>query len=203
MRQLTFGSDEAAASTVRKILSIHDRVNGVLRQTTGTYPAATRYSAHDPALLLWVHATLIDSHVRILEPILRAFTTAERDRYCREAAPFAELLGADSGAVPRTWHQLQDYMSAQIGGGHVVVGVDARELAPAILHPRYSRLLWPLRNAMELVTVGSLPLAIRDGYGFTWDAARERRRHRVLGNLNRVRAITPDSLARWPEARAR
>ena len=58
-----------------------------------------------------------------------------------------------------------------------------------------------MQHAGELVTIGSLPPAIRNGYGFTWNATRERRRQRVLATLRALRAVTPDSFARWPEAR--
>jgi len=201
MRQLTFGSDEAADAAVRRILGIHDRVNGTMPEGAGAHAGGTRYSAHDPALLLWVHATLLDSHVRILEPILRAFTADERDRYCREAAPFAEILGAKPDDVPRTWEQLQDFITAQIRSGRVTVGAEARALSPAILRPTVARAMWPLRQASELVTIGSLPSEIRDGYGFSWDDDRQRRQQRVLGTLRRLRAVTPDFFARWPEAR--
>jgi len=201
MRQLTFGSDDAAAAAVRRIMGIHDRVNGTLHETAGAHAGGTPYSAHDPALLLWVHATLLDSHVRILEPVLRPFTPEERDRYCREAASFAVVLGATPDDVPRTWQQLQDFITAQIETGCLTVGADARALAPAVLRPPFGRLVWPLQYAAELVTVGSLPPAIRNGYGLTWSAARQRRRQRVLATLRALRALTPDRLARWPEAR--
>ena len=102
MRQLTFGTDEEAEAVVRRILGIHDRVNGTLREAAGTHAGGTRYSAHDPALLLWVHATLLDSHVRILEEVLRPFTPDERDRYCRETAVFA--VGARRPAGRRATH---------------------------------------------------------------------------------------------------
>jgi uncharacterized protein (DUF2236 family) len=201
MRQLTFGSDAEAAAVVRRILGIHDRVNGTLREGAGPHAPGTRYSAHDPALLLWVHATLLDSYVRILEPILRRFTEEERDRYCREAAPYAVVLGAISDDVPRTWQRLQDYMTTEIESGRVTVGADARALAPDVLRPSLGRLLAPLYFPGELVTIGSLPPAIRDGYGFTWSAVRERRLQRVLATARRLRGLTPDALARWPEAR--
>jgi uncharacterized protein (DUF2236 family) len=201
MRQLTFGSDEAAAAALRRILGIHDRVNGTLHEAVGPHAGGVRYSAHDPGLLLWVHATLLDSHVRILEPVLRPFTPEERDRYCREAALFAVALGATPDAVPRTWQQLQDFITAQIESGQVTVGAEARALAAAILRPAFARFMWPLQQASELVTIGSLPPAIRSGYGFTWNATRERRRQRVLATLRALRAVTPDRLARWPEAR--
>jgi uncharacterized protein (DUF2236 family) len=201
MRQLTFGSDEAAAAARRRILGIHDRVNGTLHEAVGAHTGGARYSAHDPGLLLWVHATLLDSHVRILEPVLRPFTPEERDRYCREAALFAVALGATPDAVPRTWQQLQDFITAQIENGQVTVGAEARALAAAILRPAFARVMWPLQQASELVTIGSLPPAIRSGYGFAWNATRERRRQRVLATLRTLRAVTPDLFARWPEAR--
>ena len=201
MRQLTFGSDAEAEAAVRRILGIHDRVNGALGRTTGPHAGGTRYSAHEPGLLLWVHATLLDSHVRVLEPLLRPFTSVERDRYCTETAPFAEVLGARPGDVPRTWDDLQAYMTAETESGRVIVGDDARTLAPAILRPAFGRLVWPLQATGELMTVGSLPRPIRDGYGFTWDDARERRRSRAVAALRAVRARTPDVFARWPEAR--
>jgi uncharacterized protein (DUF2236 family) len=201
MRQLTFGSDDEAAEATRRILNIHNTVKGQLRDGAGAYAGGTPYSAHDPALLLWVHATLLDSHVRILAPILRSFTAAECDRYCRETAPFAELLGARPDDVPRTWQQLQDFMAAEIDSGRVAVGADARALAPAILRPSLSHFAWPLPHASELVTVGSLPATIRDGYGFAWNATRERRQQRVLATLRQLRGLSPDLIARWPETR--
>ena len=202
MRQLVFGTDDVAAAAVRRILGVHDRVNGTLDEAAGPHARGARYSAHDPDLLLWVHATLLDSHVRILDAVLRPFTPDERDRYCRETAAIAVMLGAVSGEVPGTWADVQGYMTAQIASGRLSVGADARALAPAILRPSFGRVLWPLRQAGELLTVGWLPPAIRDGYGFTWNDARQRRHDRALATLRTLRAWTPDLVARWPEARA-
>jgi uncharacterized protein (DUF2236 family) len=201
MRQLVFGSDDEASAVIARIRAVHDRVHGALADGAGTHAGGARYSAHDPALLLWVHATLLDSHVRILEPLLRPFTADERDRYCREAGSFAVLLGAAAVDVPRTWQQLQDYMTAEMASGRVTVGADARVLSGDILRSSLGRMLWPLQRAGELVTIGSLPPAIRSSYGFGWNDARERRRQRVLAALRAVRAATPDRVARWPEAR--
>jgi uncharacterized protein (DUF2236 family) len=201
MRELVFGSDEAAAAAARRIRTIHDRVNGTLRESAGPHPGGTPYSAHDPALLLWVHATLLDSHVRVLERVLRPIAPDERDRYCRETAPFAEVLGARPADVPRTWAQLQAYLAAELDSGRMTIGADARALAPAILRPPFGWLVWPLQHVGELVTIGSLPAAIREGYGFGWNARRQRRHDRALAMLAALRARTPDLLACWPEAR--
>lgn len=201
MRHLVFGADEKATAAVDGILRIHDRVHGELAEATGVHPAGAAYSAHDPALLLWVHATLVDSHVAVLGPILGPFTGGQLDRYCGETAPLAVALGARADEIPRDWRRLQDYIAGEIAGGRVAVGTEARALAPAVLRPGLARLAWPLNRVGERVTIGSLPPAIRDGYGFAWDAARERRMRRVLSTLRAMRRRTPDLLARWPEAR--
>jgi uncharacterized protein (DUF2236 family) len=200
MRRITFGTDEQAADAVRSILAVHDRVKGNLHEGAGVHTPGTPYSAHDPGLLLWVHATLLDSNLRILEHVLGPFTAHELDAYCGETAPLAIVLGARAHEVPRTWQQLQAFMAGEMESGRVAVGAEARTLAAAVLRPAMGRLVWPLQYAGELVTVGSLPPAIRESYGFRWNATRERRMRRVLATLRRLRARTPDSLARWPES---
>src|SRR5262249_44359694 len=67
MLALTFGSPEEAESVAKIINGIHDRVHGTLPVAAGSFPAGARYSAHDPALLAWVHATLVDSFLLTYE----------------------------------------------------------------------------------------------------------------------------------------
>jgi uncharacterized protein (DUF2236 family) len=201
MRQLVFGTETEAAEAVDRIRGIHDRVHGELRGATGAYASGAAYSAHDSALLVWVHVTLLDSHVRVLEPVLGTFTAEELDVYCRETARLTMALGARAADVPLTWQQVQCYMTAEIDSGRIAVGDEARGLAMAVLRPSIARLAWPLQHAGELVTVGLLPSPIRDGYGLPWSAARERRMHQLQAALRVMRRCTPDVLARWPEAR--
>ncbi len=64
MLSLTFGSEAEIRRTVEQINAIHGRVHGRLDRTAGAYAAGTPYDATDPALLAWVHATLVDSQLR-------------------------------------------------------------------------------------------------------------------------------------------
>ena len=98
-------------------------------------------------------------------------------------------MGTNAASAPERAFRIEPYDYA-----------DARALAPVVLRPAFGRLVWPLQYLGELVTVGSLPAAIREGYGFAWDASRERRMRRALAMARRLRAVTPDVLARWPEA---
>lgn len=202
MRRLTFGSDTEADAALSAIERIHTRVHGTLPDAVGVHAAGTRYSAHDPALLLWVHATLIDSHVRVLEELLRPISPEERDTHCRETAAFAVALGASKAEVPATWDALQEYITGQIARNVVCVSPQARNLVPAVLRPPLWWAAWPAQRVGELITVGLLPDPIRTQYGFAWNDERERRMRRVLRRLSRARRWMPEAVARWPEARS-
>src|SRR4029434_5063630 len=92
MLSLTFGDEVSREGTPAAIRAIHRRVNGLLPAATGPFPSGTPYSAEDPALVLWVHATLIESVVLVYEQLVAPLTAAERDEYCAEAFPIAVAL---------------------------------------------------------------------------------------------------------------
>ena len=52
---------------VARINAIHDCMNGRLTEAAGIFPAGTLYSAHDPSLLVCVHATLLEMNLRVYE----------------------------------------------------------------------------------------------------------------------------------------
>src|SRR5690348_16107402 len=86
MLALTFGSPDDAAGAAARINAIHDRVHGRLDHAAGGRAPATAYSAHDPALLAWVHATLLDSFLGAYRLFVGPLSPAEADRYCLEAS---------------------------------------------------------------------------------------------------------------------
>lgn len=200
MLSLTFGNDAARDATIATINGIHRRVNGTLREKVGPFPAGTPYSAEDPALLLWVHATLLESIPLVYEQVVAPLSARERDVYCEEATWVPRALGAPEGA-PRTWPELQEYLAQMHQSGVLVVSAQARQLARAVLAPPLATLAWPAAYLNRLVTVGLLPPPVRQQYGFSWSRADEIRMSRALAVLRRVRRLTPNALALWPEAR--
>ncbi|MGA0229851.1 MAG: oxygenase MpaB family protein, partial [Ilumatobacteraceae bacterium] len=83
----TFGPAEQAEQAVAMVNRIHERVRG-------TAPDGREYSARDPRLLLWVHATEVDSflaaHDRYGE---RPLDPEGRDEYVAQMARVASGLG--------------------------------------------------------------------------------------------------------------
>lgn len=191
MLALSFGTDDEAINAAATINSIHDRVSG------------PHYSAHDPELLRWVHATLVDSMPAIYERLVAPLSTDERDQYCAEAAIMEPLLDIPDGFLPRSTAQLGSYMRQMLDGGHLVVNERSRALARGILFPPGWRFLWLVFRPLQLMTVGLLPACVREDYGFTWTTNDARALARWTTALRVIHRLLPRGVRQWPAARRR
>lgn len=203
MLALTFGDPMEHGQAIARIRAIHTRVRGRLREGTGPFPAGTPYSAEDPALLLWVHCTLIDSVLLVHDALVAPLSEGDKDTYCQEAVDVAIALGAIDAALPRSWAALQAYLTREYASGRVTVGSDARAIVDAVLFPPLSAISGPFAWVNRIVTLGLLPPGVRDQYGYAWSARRERQWHRTAAVIRTLRKFTPRPVAWWPEARRR
>ena len=201
MLSLTFGTDEEAIGVAARINGIHDRVSGRLREPAAALEAGAPYSAHDPELLRWVHATLLESIPLTYELLVGPLTTEERDRYCAEAAIMEPLLGIPAGLLPRDSAQLDAYMRAMLHGPRIGASATSRALARALLFPPGWRLLWPVFRTLQLITIGLLPGPIREGYGFRWTVRDARALARWTAALRLLHGVAPRFVREWPAAR--
>jgi uncharacterized protein (DUF2236 family) len=203
MLDLTFGTLEQRERVLDGIRAIHRRVHGTLHDAVGTFAAGTPYSAEDSGLLVWVHATLVDSIVLTYERLVEPITPADRDRYCADSADVAVALGVRADAVPRTWDAIRACLDEGYASRHIVVGAPARAIALAILspvrNPLARRLLTPI---ISLLAAGQLPAAIRAQYGLAWSRRRARRFARLMTLLRLARRAAPAWIARWKSARS-
>ncbi len=196
MLSLTFGDTEQMIRAAAGINAIHDRVRG---HVPG--PARQAYSAHDPDLQRWVHATMLDTIPLTYERLVGPLTLRERDQYCVEAAIMEPLMGMPDGWLPRDSAQLDSYMRQMLAGGTLVVTDNSRALAQALLYPPRWYLLWPAFRPMQLLTVGSLPASIRQAYGFEWRPRDERALARWIRLLKASQRLLPPVAREWPVAR--
>jgi uncharacterized protein (DUF2236 family) len=201
MLALTFGNESEARRAAEAINRIHDRVHGALDARQGAYPAGTPYTAHDPALLAWVHATLLDSFLLTYEVFVGPLSDEERDRYCDEARRVEPALGIPTGRLPRTRAELSGYMVAMLAGADIAVTDTARSLARQVLHPPLARPLRPLLALARLPAVGLLPPRVRAAYGLTWSPGQERALRLLAASSRRVLPLLPSRLRDWPAAR--
>jgi len=171
----TYGDTASALAAAAWVRKIHVHVRGVDPET------GLPYSAEDPALLLWVHAGMVDSVVDVVQRYGRTLDDAGADRYVAEMVRFAEIVGVPAKQVPTTVASLRSYLES----------VELRQATPAakeaigiVLSPPASfplggegdpaqrarsggedeiRNLW---HDLAQVAVGTLPDWAREMYGF-------------------------------------
>jgi uncharacterized protein (DUF2236 family) len=97
------GVAERAAAHVRRV---HGHVNGVDPET------GRAYSATDPALLLWVHAALVDSGIAACALFGEELSKADADRHVAEMTVAAAIVGVPDGMVPATADELAAYIES-------------------------------------------------------------------------------------------
>ena len=113
---VTYGSKAEADGAAQAVRAAHARVRGTTRSQLGVFPPGTRYSAEDPELMLWVHATLVHASLRAYQRFEGALSREDQERYHREMAVVARLFGTPADVLPATLADLRAYFSAQIEG---------------------------------------------------------------------------------------
>ena len=202
MLGLCFGTEREALTVSGRINAIHDRVHGELHENAGAFPVGTAYSAHDPALLAWVHATLLVMNLRVYELFVAPVSAEDKDRYCAEAAAIEPHLGIPEGYLPRTVGELERYFDGKLASEEIFVTDVARTLARTIVYPDAPRVAGPLFALMRVITLGLLPPRIRDRYGFAWNSRHETVLRLAAGLIRRLLPLTPPIVRYWPAARA-
>lgn len=156
---IVFGTEEQARETAAVVAAVHDRVNG------------PGYHANDPELLMWVHATLVDTALRVHARFLGSLTPDEAERYYAESIVVGEMLGIPRDVQPPDHAAFRRYVRTMVAT--LEVSDEARQLATDVLHPRLPWVAEPLFTLARQLTVGLLPRPLREGYGLTWDSRRK------------------------------
>lgn len=196
MLTLTYGSTQTAWQAAHAIDTIHDRVNG---QDEGQQ----RYSARDPELLKWVHATFADSMFQTYEMFVGPLNRAEKDEYLKHASFVAPLLGAPLGYFPESQAELEAYMTEMLASGVLIAGPQAHQLADYVLEKLPVPLLGrALQWYARLLVGGMLPLSLRQAYGFKVGKREERiLRATAWVYHHLLHPILPPVWRRWKVAR--
>jgi uncharacterized protein (DUF2236 family) len=105
LAMISFGERAAAVRAATRVRRIHDHVRGV-------DPVTGRpYAAGDPALLLWVHAALVQSGLAAGQAFGTPLSAEDGDRYVAEMMVAAELVGVPRLLVPQGVAELGQYVA--------------------------------------------------------------------------------------------
>ncbi len=183
---IVFGDRATALAAARAVNQAHARVAG------------EGYRALDPDLLLWVHATLVESALVTYETFVQPLSEEEREEFYAESKQLGELLGIPRDRFSSTFKDFERYAHDMVSGGEVRVESRALELARQVLRPRLRLLPGQAMIPFEVVTAGLLPPALREQYGLAWGAGQRRAFALAVRTVPRIVALTPPLLRVWP-----
>jgi uncharacterized protein (DUF2236 family) len=193
---VTFGDRGSAERVAARVRRIHEHVRGVDTVT------GRAYAAGDPALLLWVHATFVDSRLAAAALFGSPLTAPDADRYVAETVTEAELVGVPRDLVPASTAGLGSYIESV--RPELRCTPAARESMDYLLNPPgldedMAEIWQDVRDA----AAAALPGWAREMYGYDppppLTDARRTEIHQALGVLDTVFLAEPGVL----EARQR
>lgn len=167
---ITFGDREEADRAGATVQRVHAHVHGRTRRQLGPFPPGTPYSASDPELMLWVHATLVHSSLAAFERFVQPLTPEEKERYHGEMNLVARLFGTPTEVLPRSYREFRNYFDTQLRSDTITVTRPARAVAEVILAAPLPAPIRVLAPAHRLATAHILPPELRGEYGLSWTA---------------------------------
>ncbi|MGH7687277.1 MAG: oxygenase MpaB family protein [Candidatus Dormibacteria bacterium] len=213
---VSFGTTAEATRVSRRVTALHGRVKGTLptKASTGSISGGTRYTADDPALLRWVHATFVDTMLATHDAFVGGLDEAERDAFVREWDAVAALMGVPRRLLWRDAAAMRAYVAQQVRKGPARPGPGSRIVAQTVLRPPVaSRALRPAASLLAFAAVGLLPDEVRRGYEIPWSSAHVAGHRAIRVFLRSSRVTFPRRLrvspvydlalartrGRWPE----
>ncbi len=190
---IVFGDDETSKAASTRLRRVHTRV-------AGTDDRGEPYRALDPELLLWVHATLIDTSLAIYTRYVAQLTADELERYYDEMKTLGQAYSIPREVMPADYAAFRRYWDSMLDGGLRATDT-TRDVANAVLRPDLTPLAWPAVELLRMVTVGTLPAELRTELGLSWGPARERALAGSQLAVRRLMPLLPALVRRFPKAR--
>ncbi len=190
---IVFGDDEASGAASARLRRVHTRI-------AGTDDRGEPYRALDPELLLWVHATLIDTSLSIYTRYVARLTPDELAEYYEEMKTLGEAYSIPREAMPADYEAFRRYWDSMLDGG-LRVTETTHDVADAVLRPDLTPLAWPAVELLRMVTVGTLPAGLRADLDLAWGPGRERALAGSQLAVRRLMPLLPALVRRFPKAR--
>lgn len=164
---MIYGSMPQVMASANLVHKTHNAVTGEIPYEAGAFKKHSEYRANEVYAMIWVHATLWDTLVRMYEEMEEPLTREEKDRFYEETKLFAMLFGIPRDALPPDWDSFMAYNQAMWESPQLTVTPAARKLKEDLFHARSLWLVVPL-YAQEIITARNLPPRIREGYGMDY-----------------------------------
>jgi len=179
---VAFGERAAAVRAAARVRRIHDHVRGT-DMVTGR-----SYAAGDPALLLWVHAALVDSVLAAGSLVGMALSAADSNSYVAEMVTAAELIGVPRSLVPSSVPELDLYVASVRPGLRCTPAV-AESMAYLLDPPGLDEDIAEIWQDVREAAIAALPRWARQMYGYGAPPLTPGRRTQIRQSLGVLDAI--------------
>jgi uncharacterized protein (DUF2236 family) len=198
---IVFGSTAKANEASERLEAVHKRVRGVATEDGGNYPAGTKYSANDPKLGMWVHATLVNTSMQVYTSYVGSLSHAEKLRYYEEQKRLGEMFGVPIERQPETLAEFYDYFERMVEEELAVTSA-LEDVVDATMRPDLPFVARPLVEALNLATVSLLPARLRDELGLELGQNRRRLVNASRAVIRRALPVLPRLVREFPPARS-
>jgi uncharacterized protein (DUF2236 family) len=172
---VVYGTRTEGLAEIGRLNGLHRSIQGPVRDDGLAARFGASYTARDPELSLWVHATLVDSTLVAYEALVAPLPPERRARFYDETRPIARLFGVPDAIIPPDVDAFAAYIRAALSpGGPIHPTEAARDIAWHILHPPFGPLhpaLAPIPRSASTWTlwpaVALLPPSLRAEYGLS------------------------------------
>ena len=209
---VVFDGDRAPV-TAAQVRDYHISIKGVDEK-------GRRYSALDPEVFYWAHATFFMGTILTAEHFGGGLTEAEKRRLFEEHVTWYRMYGMSMRPVPGTWEEFQAYWdrmcreelednwaARQVLDLSDMPKPPSAQWIPDRLWSAYLKVMGPFA---VWLTVGLYDEPVRELMGYTW-STRDARLHRLFGRvvnlvfrcLPRRRRMHPRARAGWDRAEGR
>lgn len=169
---MTYGSMPQVMRSAHLVHRTHEQITGEMPYQAGAFEKHSEYRANEVNAMIWVHATLWETLVRMYEEYEEPLTLAEKDRFYEETKLFAMLFGIPESVLPKDWEAFMAYNEAMWNSPQLTVTDATLQLKEDLFDPQSIFLVFPLWM-QEVVTAGNLPPRIRDQYEMNYGAWRK------------------------------
>jgi uncharacterized protein (DUF2236 family) len=179
---VTFGERAVAGQAAARVRRSHERVRGVDAVT------GRRYAAGDPALLLWVHAALVQSGLAAVGAFGTPLPAQDSDRYVEEMMVAAELAGVPRPLVPASVAELERYV-ASVRPGLSCTSAASQSMAYLLDPPGLDEEIAGFWQDVRDAAIAVLPEWARQMYGYSAPPLSPGRRTEIRQSLGVLDAL--------------
>ncbi len=187
---ITYGNDEQVREVRRRVNRAHVPVRRSADETSAGY------NAFDPALQLWVAATLYDTALTIIEKIHGPLDDETADAMYQDYARIGTALQLPPGMWPADRAAFRRYWDEQIA--KLRAEEEGVRVGRGLLYPRHTALWYrAVIPPARFLTAGLLPAQLRHDYGLAWSDRHQRRYDRSWRVIAVAYPRLPRGIRHW------